>query len=98
MAQAWLSLEKPDKAVAAQEALTETDPSQGTFQNLAILAYQAGQLRKGDLAAAKAVELAPKDEQKELKRTSSRPSSRRRSARSSRRRRRPRRLSKQRYP
>jgi hypothetical protein len=67
MAQAWLSLEKPDKAVAAQEALTETDPSQGTFQNLAILAYQAGQLRKGDLAAAKAVELAPKDEQKELK-------------------------------
>ena len=67
MAQAWLSLEKPDKAVAAQEALTETDPTQGTFQNLAILAYQAGQLRKGDLAAAKAVSLAPKDEQKDLK-------------------------------
>ena len=31
--------------------------------NLALLAYQAGQTRKGDLAAAKAVDLAPKDEQ-----------------------------------
>ena len=47
--------------------LTEIDPTQQTFQNLALLAYQAGQLRKGDLAAAKAVDLAPKDEQKELK-------------------------------
>jgi tetratricopeptide (TPR) repeat protein len=67
MAQAYLSLNQPDKAVTAQEALTEIDPSQGTFQNLAILAYQAGQTRKGDLAAAKAVELAPKDQQKDLK-------------------------------
>ena len=67
MAQAYLSLNKPDKAVATQEALAETDPSQGTFTNLAILAYQAGQIRKGDLAAAKAVDLAPKDEQKDLK-------------------------------
>ena len=67
MAQAFLSLEKPDKAVSAQEALTEIDPTQQTFQNLAILSYQAGQLRKGDLAAAKAVELAPKTEQKDLK-------------------------------
>ena len=47
--------------------LTEIDPTQQTFQNLALLAYQAGQLRKGDLAAGKAVDLAPKDEQKELK-------------------------------
>jgi hypothetical protein len=67
MAQAYLSLDKPDKAVATQEALAETDPSQGTFTNLAILAYQAGQVRKGDLAAAKAVELAPKEDQKNLK-------------------------------
>jgi len=67
MAQAFLSLNQPDKAVTAQEALTDTDPSQGTFQNLAILAYQAGQLRKGDLAAAKAIELAPKEDQKDLK-------------------------------
>ena len=47
--------------------LTEIDPTQQTFQNLALLAYQAGQPRKGDLAAAKAVDLAPKDEQKDLK-------------------------------
>ena len=67
MTQAFLALKQPDKAVDAQEMLTEIDPTQQTFQNLALLAYQAGQLRKGDLAAAKAVDLAPKDEQKELK-------------------------------
>ena len=67
MQQAFLALNQPDKAVTAQEMLTEIDPTQQTFQNLALLAYQAGQLRKGDLAAAKAVELAPKDERKELK-------------------------------
>ena len=67
MAQAFLSLNQPDKAVSTYESLTETDPSQQTFQTLAIYAYQAGQIRKGDLAAAKAVELAPKDQQKDLK-------------------------------
>jgi tetratricopeptide (TPR) repeat protein len=67
MAQVFLSLNQADKAVAAVESLTETDPTQTTYQNLAIYAYQAGQIRKGDLAAAKAVELAPKDEQKDLK-------------------------------
>src|SRR5829696_6266804 len=67
MSQAYLSLNQPAKAVDAQELLTEIDPTQQTFQNLALLRYQAGQLREGDLAADKAVELAPKDEQKELK-------------------------------
>jgi tetratricopeptide (TPR) repeat protein len=67
MAQAFLSLNQPDKAVSTYESLTETDPSQQTFQTLAIYAYQAGQIRKGDLAASKAVELAPKDQQKDLK-------------------------------
>jgi hypothetical protein len=67
MQQAFFALNQPDKAVAAQEMLTDIDPTQQTFQNLALLAYQAGQIRKGDLAAAKAVELAPKDEQKDLK-------------------------------
>ena len=69
MQQAFLALEQPAKAVAAQEMLTEIDPTQQTFQNLALLAYQAGQLRKGDLAAGKAVDLAPKDEQKEAQGT-----------------------------
>src|SRR3954453_17599486 len=67
MANAFLSTGAADKAVAAQEVLTEVDPTQQTFQNLALLAYQAGQQRKGDLAAAKAISLAPKDQQKELK-------------------------------
>jgi hypothetical protein len=67
MIQAYLSISKPDKAVATQEVLTEVDPTQQTFQNLALLSYQAGQIRKGDLAAGKAVDLAPKDQQKDLK-------------------------------
>ena len=67
MAQTYISLNNPDKAVGAQEVVTQADPTEQTFSNLALLAYQAGQIRKGDLAAAKAVDLAPKDEQKELK-------------------------------
>ena len=67
MANAFLSVGNAAKAVTAQEMVTEIDPTQQTFSNLAIFAYQANQTRKGDLAAAKAVELAPKDEQKDLK-------------------------------
>jgi predicted Zn-dependent protease len=67
MANAYLSTGSTDKAVNAQEVVTQADPTQQTFSNLAIFAYQAGQTRKGDLASAKAVELAPKDEKKDLK-------------------------------
>ena len=67
MSQAFLSLAKPDEAVGAQEIVAEIDPTEQTFSNLALLAYQAGQSRKGDLAAAKAVDLAPKDKKKDLK-------------------------------
>ncbi len=67
MIQAYIQIDQPDKAVSTQEVLTEIDPTQQTFSNLAILAYQAGNLRKGDLAAGKAVDMAPKDEQKDLK-------------------------------
>jgi tetratricopeptide (TPR) repeat protein len=67
MIQAYIVIGKPDKAVATQELLTQIDPTQQTFQNLAILAYQAGQLRKGDLAAGKAVDMAPADAKKDLK-------------------------------
>src|SRR5690242_1375293 len=67
MIQAYIAVGKPDKAVSTQEVLTEIDPTQQTFSNLAILAYQAGNIRKGDLAAGKAVEMAPKDQQKDLK-------------------------------
>ncbi len=67
MANAFLSVGNAAKAVTAQEMVTEVDPTQQTFSNLAIFAYQADQTRKGDLAAKKAVDLAPKDEQKDLK-------------------------------
>jgi hypothetical protein len=60
-------LNDPKKAVAAQEIITEVRPKDSTFATLAVLAYQAGQTRKGDLAAEKAVELAPKDERESLK-------------------------------
>jgi len=67
MIQAYIAVGQPNKAVSTQEVLTEVDPTQQTFQNLAILAYQAGNIRKGDLAAGKAVDLAPKDQQKDVK-------------------------------
>ena len=67
MLQAYASLNQLDKATSAQEIVAQVDPTQQTFTNLAILAYQANQARKGDLAAAKAVSLAPKKQQKDLK-------------------------------
>ena len=41
---------EPEKAVRAQEIITEARPKDSTFATLAVLAYQAGQTRKGDLA------------------------------------------------
>ncbi len=67
MSQAYISLNNLVKAVGVQEVVTQVEPTEQTFTNLALLAYQSGNLRKGDLAAAKAVELAPTDKKKELK-------------------------------
>jgi hypothetical protein len=67
MVQAYLAISQTSKAVDVQQLLTELDPTQQTFQNLALLAYQAGNIRTGDLAAGKAVDLAPKDQKKDLK-------------------------------
>ena len=60
-------LNDPAKAVAAQEVITEARPKSATFANLAILAYQAGQTRKGDLATDQAVERADADDRKTLR-------------------------------
>ena len=55
-------------AVRAMEIVTEQrEPSTGLFQQLAGLSYAAGQNRKGDLAAARAVELAPKEDRASVK-------------------------------
>ena len=61
-------LSRPAKAVAAQEVVVDArPPSAGLYSTLAVLAYAAGQTRKGDLAAGKAVSLAPKDQRATLK-------------------------------
>jgi hypothetical protein len=60
-------LNDPVKAVAAQEIITEARPKSTTFANLAFLAYQAGQTRKGDLATQKALDLADPAERQSLK-------------------------------
>jgi hypothetical protein len=67
MLQAFVALNQPAGAVTAQDIITRTDPTSSTFAQLAVYAYQAGQTRKGDLAAAKAVSMAPKAERKTLK-------------------------------
>ncbi len=62
-------LNKPEKAVRAQEILIEGNPQAGygDYAQLAAFAYQAGQTRKGDLASRKAIELAPKDQKAEVR-------------------------------
>jgi hypothetical protein len=60
-------LNQPEKAVRAQEIITEARPKDSTFATLAVLAYQAGQTRKGDLATKEALALADKDDRNTLK-------------------------------
>jgi tetratricopeptide (TPR) repeat protein len=67
MVQAYISLNQYDKAVQAQEVITEARPTSKTFATLAILAYDAGQTRTGDLARQKALSLAPSDQRNTLK-------------------------------
>lgn len=67
MVQVYSALGDAVKAVAAQEVITEARPRATTFATLAILAYGAGQTRKGDLARAKALQLTDKDQRETLK-------------------------------
>ena len=60
-------LNQPANAVRAQEVITEARPKSATFARLALLAYSAGQLRKGDLASQKALSLTDKDLRRSLK-------------------------------
>ncbi len=63
-------LNQAENAVTAQEVITEQKGNDyAQLAQLALLAYQAKQLRKGDLAADKALRLAPKDQRTQLKRT-----------------------------
>jgi hypothetical protein len=60
-------LDDPQKMVQAQEVITEVRPKSRTFATLAVLAYQAGQTRTGDLARQKALDLADPADRETLK-------------------------------
>jgi hypothetical protein len=62
------ALNEPPNAVHAMQLVTaaEKPPSTNLYQQLAQLAYLAGDNRTGDLAAERAIELAPKSDRKDL--------------------------------
>jgi hypothetical protein len=60
-------LNQPANATAVFEIVTQAQPTAANFGQLAELAYLAHQTRKGDLAAEKAVALAPKAQRKSIK-------------------------------
>jgi len=61
-------LDKPEKAVRAMEMVIERrGDNSNLYSQLAVLAYQADQSRKGDLAADKAVSLAAAADRKLLR-------------------------------
>jgi hypothetical protein len=69
MVQAYQGLDDLKKAVRAKQIVTaaEKNPTSNQFQQLAALAYQAGDNRVGDLAATRAVDLAEPADRKELR-------------------------------
>ena len=67
MVQAFGALNQPAKGVRAAEIVAEAQPSSNAYFNLARFAYAAGQTRKGDLAAARSVALAPADQRAGVK-------------------------------
>jgi hypothetical protein len=67
MLNAFVALERPADAVAAQEIVTETNETSATMAQLAVYAWSAGQDRKGDLASQRAVALAPSAQRSTLK-------------------------------
>lgn len=66
MAQAYIELGTPAKAAQAQEIITEARPRAGSFAQLAVYAYAAGQTRRGDLARDRALELTDRDQRRTL--------------------------------
>jgi hypothetical protein len=67
MVQAYSALNDAAHAVEAQEIITEARPKSATFATLAILAFQAGQTNKAELARKKAIELADPDQREIVK-------------------------------
>jgi len=67
MVQAYTVLEQYDKAAIAQEVIALDRESAGAYTQLAVYAYQANQMRKGDLARDKALKLTEPDMRETLK-------------------------------
>jgi hypothetical protein len=67
MVQAYTVLGDPSKAAEAQEVVAVDRNSSGAYTALALLAYQAGQTRKGDLARDKALKLTEPDMRESIK-------------------------------
>ena len=67
MVQAYSILGDATKAAQAQEVIALDRNSSGAYTQLALLAYQAGQTRKGDLARDKALKLTEPDMRESLK-------------------------------
>jgi tetratricopeptide (TPR) repeat protein len=67
MVQGYSALGQFDKAATAQEVIALDRKTVGAYTQLAVLAYQAGQLRKGDLAKDKALKLTEPDMRESLK-------------------------------
>jgi hypothetical protein len=62
-------LNELSKAVQAKQIVTDAErpPNSNLYAQLAVLAYQAGDTRTGDLAGTRAVDLASKEDRKELR-------------------------------
>ena len=69
MVQAYQGLDDLTKALRAKQLVTSAEkrPTSNQFQQLAALAYQAGDKRVGDLAATRAIDLADPSERKALR-------------------------------
>jgi hypothetical protein len=67
MVRTFVSMSDLKKAARAQEIVAENRNAAGPYSQLAILSYQAGETRKGDLAAEKALDLTDKDLRQSLK-------------------------------
>ena len=62
-------LNRLDEAVRAKQIVTDAErpPNSNLYAQLAVLAYQAGDTRTGDLASSRAVDLASKEDRKPLR-------------------------------
>lgn len=61
-----LALNQPTKAAQTQQIVVEVRPNSASFYQLAQYSYLAGDDRQGDLAAQRAVDLAPKAQRKQV--------------------------------